>query len=297
MIPTYNQSHFVGDAVESVLKQSYTNLEIVVLDDNSSDNTSEVIGTYNDPRVRYIKNESNLGRVKNYRQGLNENTNGKWVLNLDGDDYLTDFNYIEDCINILNSNPNALLIFGGYSKKENDSKRSTKYTKYTGKDFLIKGYRPWLFNHLTSIYNREIALEVGFYTQDILSSDAESILRLCSKGDIIYKEGIGGYWRPHGDNFTSKSKISSKILNFITLSDSFTDFYTKNPDTLSSEQIEKWNKRMSVAYFTPLLYSAMKIFSFKEIAKVLSAYRKYIGLEAVYLIPIFLAKRFFDRNQ
>src|SRR3712207_3825724 len=58
VIPCYNQAHFLGEAIESVLSQSYKNFEIVVVDDGSTDNTSEVASGYPPDKVRLLRQEN-----------------------------------------------------------------------------------------------------------------------------------------------------------------------------------------------------------------------------------------------
>lgn len=71
MIPTYNQSAFIVEAVESALMQDYENLEVIVLDDCSDDNTQKLLQAFNsDSRFYYHRNKKNIGRVKNYRKLL-----------------------------------------------------------------------------------------------------------------------------------------------------------------------------------------------------------------------------------
>jgi glycosyltransferase involved in cell wall biosynthesis len=55
VIPTYNRAHFLGKAVDSVLGQTYEDFEIIVIDNNSTDNTTALLRSYNDPRIRYGK--------------------------------------------------------------------------------------------------------------------------------------------------------------------------------------------------------------------------------------------------
>ncbi len=99
MIPTFNQAHLVGEAIESALAQTYENLEVIVADDASTDDTPEVVGDFtNDPRLSYYRNSTNLGRVANYHRTLYERATGDWVVNLDGDDYFTDQEYIYTAI-------------------------------------------------------------------------------------------------------------------------------------------------------------------------------------------------------
>jgi glycosyltransferase involved in cell wall biosynthesis len=64
MIPTYNQAKYISKAIESALNIDYPNIEVIVSDDCSTDNTEEVVSKYlSDDRFKYIKNEKNLGRV------------------------------------------------------------------------------------------------------------------------------------------------------------------------------------------------------------------------------------------
>lgn len=84
IIPTYNRATFIGVTLDSVLAQTYPNLEILVVDDGSKDNTAEVVGRYADPRLRYYPKENGeRGVARNY--GL-ARAIGTYVLFLDSDD-------------------------------------------------------------------------------------------------------------------------------------------------------------------------------------------------------------------
>lgn len=292
MIPTYNQSSIIGGAIESILNQKYVNLEILILDDCSDDDTELTVKKYTDFRIRYIKNSKNLGRVGNYRQGLYLHSKGEWVLNLDGDDFLTDDYYIGDCIDILTKNKETVLIYSGYSKTKKIGVRSQKFIKYSGPEFLLNRYRQWEFNHMTSLYHRATAISVGFYTQNILSSDAASVLKLCAIGNIIKKEGIAGYWYSHTENFTTQSKISSKIENYRTLTNSITEFfYTKHRSKISTSQLKTWQGKMGVQYLTPLILESIVNGSFKEFSRVINSLYDEIGLRAIFMVPKYILQR------
>lgn len=88
-IPAYNYAHFLPDAIESVLCQSFQNFELLVVDNCSIDNTEEVVAEYvrKDRRVRYYRNESNLGLVGNLNRCLHY-ANGDFVKILCADDLL-----------------------------------------------------------------------------------------------------------------------------------------------------------------------------------------------------------------
>ena len=84
VIPTYNRATFIGATLDSVLAQTFPDLEILVVDDGSQDNTADVVGRYPDPRLRYYpKENAERGVARNY--GL-ARAQGEYVLFLDSDD-------------------------------------------------------------------------------------------------------------------------------------------------------------------------------------------------------------------
>ena len=88
LIPTYNYARYIGEAIESVLNQTFTDFELIIIDDQSKDNTDEVVAKYlHDPRVSYHKNPVNLGLVGNFNRAL-ELANGEYIKFLLADDKL-----------------------------------------------------------------------------------------------------------------------------------------------------------------------------------------------------------------
>jgi len=61
VVPTYNRSETIGRAIESILKQSFSDFEVIIIDDGSTDNTEDVIKEFKDDRIRPIKFEENKG--------------------------------------------------------------------------------------------------------------------------------------------------------------------------------------------------------------------------------------------
>lgn len=84
---TYNHEKFIGSCIESVLKQTYTNWEQLIIDDGSTDNTPQIIGGYADPRIRYFnqKNQGIEALAHTYNRALNE-ARGELIAILEGDD-------------------------------------------------------------------------------------------------------------------------------------------------------------------------------------------------------------------
>ena len=70
VLPTYNRAHVLPAAIRSVLEQTYANLELIVVDDNSPDTTRDVVASFDDPRIRYVRNEPNLKLPRALNRGF-----------------------------------------------------------------------------------------------------------------------------------------------------------------------------------------------------------------------------------
>lgn len=86
IMPSYNTGRFIKETIESVLAQTYTNWELLIVDDCSSDNTDAIVKQFlNDERIHYLKNEVNSGAAISRNRALRE-AKGKWIAFLDSDD-------------------------------------------------------------------------------------------------------------------------------------------------------------------------------------------------------------------
>lgn len=132
MIPTYNQEKYIQQCVTSCLTQTYPALEIVIGDDNSTDRTPELLEQFaGEPRVRVVTNENNLGRVANYHNLLYEHARGEWVLNLDGDDYLSNPEAISTLVGAVPEAPNSVIVFGTVQRLDNQREAKTSLTRHS----------------------------------------------------------------------------------------------------------------------------------------------------------------------
>ena len=112
-IPVFNGENFIVDAIESVLKQTYSNLEIVISDNASTDKTQEICEKYKnaDSRIHYYRNDTNLGAGKNFNIAFELST-GKYFIWLAHDDYLHK-DFLSSCVSVLEKNPDFVLCSTG----------------------------------------------------------------------------------------------------------------------------------------------------------------------------------------
>jgi len=86
IMPSYNTAKYIAESIDSVINQTHTNWELIIVDDCSTDNTDEIIKPYlEDSRIKYLKNEKNSGAAVSRNYALRE-AKGKWIAFLDSDD-------------------------------------------------------------------------------------------------------------------------------------------------------------------------------------------------------------------
>jgi glycosyltransferase involved in cell wall biosynthesis len=121
-IPAYNVSLYLADAIESVLIQTYKNWELLILDDCSSDDTSEIVESFikRDSRIKYVKNEKNLGMLRNWNKGITY-CNSEFFAKLDGDD-IWHPEMIEEALKILDADEKIAMVFSNYLNLDNNGK-------------------------------------------------------------------------------------------------------------------------------------------------------------------------------
>src|SRR5215207_9859205 len=201
VIPCYNQAHFLGEAIESVLCQGYTNVEVVVVDDGSTDNASEVASRYAGAGVRLIRQE-NRGRSAARNRGLDE-TQGKYVVFLDSDDRLLP-EALEVGVKDLEAHPACAFVFGRTSVVGTGG--SSPMTDYYGE--LLRGN--YIGTPGAAMFRRSVFDSVGgFDTTLHAAEDYELYLRVASEFPIHKHGELVLDYRQHGAN---TSRDSARML-------------------------------------------------------------------------------------
>ena len=141
-IPSYNHAKFLAKALDSATKQTYSNLEIIVVDNYSSDNTDEILSSFNDPRISIVK-VSNGGSIAVSRNIILNKSQGEWVAFLDSDDWWT-LDKLDKCSKYFREGidliyHNLIVINENQKMVQKKIIKSRKLKKPVLKDLLING--------------------------------------------------------------------------------------------------------------------------------------------------------------
>lgn len=204
VMPSYNTGKFIAASIESVMKQTYTNWELIIVDDCSTDNTDEVVEHYLfDKRVNYIKNETNKGAALSRNKALAE-AKGKYIAFLDSDDLWLP-NKLEKQISFMKQN-NYAFTYTKYSEIEENGESTGIVVSGPKK---IGNLKMHLFNFtgcLTVVYDAEVVgliqipdlkkrndwamwLKVVKHTPCFLLNENLSMYRVRKSGSITHVKG------------------------------------------------------------------------------------------------------------
>lgn len=131
IVTCYNKEKYISSTIDSVLKQTYTNIELIIIDDGSSDNSVEIISKYQDPRIRFFK-QLNKGENAARNAGIKCAT-GSFIAFLDGDDIWISTK-LQEQMNYIKSN-NLLMCFCDYDTIDELGSLNNTFKKITFNNF------------------------------------------------------------------------------------------------------------------------------------------------------------------
>ena len=106
---SYNYEKYIKETIHSILNQTYKDWEMIIVDDCSTDNSVDIIKSYNDDRIKLFVNEKNLGLKETLKRGIKE-ASSEWIAFLESDDVLAP-DYLEKKVEIIKKYPDINLIF------------------------------------------------------------------------------------------------------------------------------------------------------------------------------------------
>ncbi|MBI5642824.1 MAG: glycosyltransferase family 2 protein [Deltaproteobacteria bacterium] len=248
-IPTYGRAKVLPKVVGSVLSQTFKDFELFISDDASPDNTREVVKSFNDPRIRYHRNDKNLGVLDNWNFVIS-NARGEYVFKLDDDDYI-DPRYLERTAAILDKYPEAGSVYtgfcyakdydGAYIEKVVDDRLFTS-DKIRGIDYvmayLMRTSVPGL-HPSSAVFRYSLAKDIGFY--DKVKNDLMFSLALASKADVGYVHEPLFYYVQHESARASYAEGKmAQLYDFEPtriIEDFFAiDFIKENPELMRARE-------------------------------------------------------------
>ena len=214
VITCYNQAQFLREAIESILSQSYSNNEIIVVDDGSTDNTSQIAASYSTLRYLYQQNQG-LSAARN--TGLQE-SRGEFVVFLDADDRLLPI-ALETGVEYLHMAPHYAFASGHFSVIRMDGSVKPQPPKpCVVRDHYLELLRGnYIGMHATVMYRRSIFEAVGRFDTSLKAcEDYDLYLRITRKAPVYCHDKITAEYRHHDANMSRDRalmlKSSLKVL-------------------------------------------------------------------------------------
>lgn len=213
---TYNRAHFIGEAITSVLAQSYQNWELLILDDGSTDDTAQVVSSYPDTRIRYLRDEVNRGLLYRRREAV-KLARGQYLAVLDSDDYWLDKEKLEKQLTIMN-NQNSCVVVGTFIKLVNEKGEEIGKNQYQTDDqkirqnILIRNQ----FANSSVLISKSAFDKTDGYRDFAPTEDLDLFLQLGRVGTFANLPLYATAYRLHqGGVSSSKIKLLGRVLTVI----------------------------------------------------------------------------------
>ncbi len=181
IMPVYNCSNYIYNSVLSILNQTFSDFELIIIDDCSTDNTVDIIKKIVDHRIKLIEKPQNTGYTKSLNLALNIAT-GKYIARMDGDD-ISYSNRLEKQYHFMESNPDVVLCGGGY-EVINSNKTFNPYHSHDDLLFDLINHCP--FAHPTIMIRSEVLkkFQINYDPNFEPAEDYEMWTRLSGYGKI-----------------------------------------------------------------------------------------------------------------
>ncbi len=218
-LATYNGSKYLDAQIQSILNQTYTDFELVIIDDCSTDNTFELLKNYKDSRIKLFQNDKNLGFRKNFEKII-QNCSGEYISFCDQDDV-----WFSDHLQILLDNIKDNFYIGGNALLVNENLEDMNVTmlQSLGVDFVPEKQEDWfkfllftnVFQGTASLVQSDFVKGLLPFSENIKFHDHWLAINAAVKNKAVYINHPILKYRQHGNNVTYNNKFN--VLNRVKL--------------------------------------------------------------------------------
>ena len=273
IVPVYNASKYLENCLNSILKQTYNNIEVILIDDGSTDNSLEICKEYkkNDKRIKIIHKEN--GGISSVRNLGVKESKGKYICFVDSDDYIE-----KDYVEVLYSGIKKYktkLCFGGYRNVYNDGTAVDKFSNKTYKLSKVKTLNKLLYvdgvdvSPWSKIYEKSLFDDIT-YPEGRIFEDTATTYKLIDKCDNIAICDYPIYNYCIRSSSITSSKFNIKKMDWIISSIEMTHYLKKKYKELNDACLAY----MMYAHIGVLSSLAMNDKNYKKERKELVLYVK-----------------------
>lgn len=204
LMPVYNAGRYLREAIDSILSQSFTNFEFLIINDGSSDNSEEIIKSYTDTRIRYIKNETNIKLIATLNKGIDLAT-GKYIARMDADD-TSENTRLQVQYEYMEQNPDVALC-GSWFKMFGDKNIVVKYES-DHNHIMAKMLYQCHFCHPSVIMRKQSvqSFAVKFDPFFIHAEDYDFFTRIGEKHKLANIQQVLLNYRTHAQSISQQNK-------------------------------------------------------------------------------------------
>ncbi|MFA6635866.1 MAG: glycosyltransferase [Candidatus Omnitrophota bacterium] len=215
VVPCYNHEKYVEKCIESIYSQTYTNFELFVFDDGSTDRSAEIIEKLKQKYGFYFESNENQGLANTLNRGYGELANGDFLTFCASDDYWVP-RKLELQVHFFKNNPEYMMVFGKAIYIDEEGRILNKVTElnansYRGgsifKELFFKEFHP----PVNYMFRKEVFDKVGFYDTDLWAEDFDMNLRIARHFKIGFINEFLMYYRACINS--NKKMLSFKAIN------------------------------------------------------------------------------------
>jgi glycosyltransferase involved in cell wall biosynthesis len=222
IIPAYNVQDYIEECINSALNQTYPNIEIIVVDNNSTDQTLEIVKDFKrrHPDLITILLEKKQGASNARNKGL-EYVKGNWIQFLDADDLISNDKIMHQMSLIANNKMKCSFVVGSYIKLFAFNKKKLVLPLINSKDIIKSALNSELGHLNSNLFHKEKCRELGGFDEIFSTSeDTDFIFRMSlinKETEIIYDFEPKSYYRVHDENHLKYIKPNELNQNSLTL--------------------------------------------------------------------------------